>query len=313
MRRVVTIVALVVVGGAAGAAEPLKGPVDVEARRALIGKPAGAFACAAPPAPVRDVLAEPFYADRAGSIVDAARYAARVAAVKPLSDFGSGIARIADRWLGAKPLQPEAAACALDWLDAWARADAMLATVTGQGGYERKWALAGLALAYLKIRDAPGLDAEKQRRAEAWLQRLGYAMKAYYERPPGQGISDKINNHLYWAALAAAAAGIAAQDRGLFDWAAGRYLFALTQIAADGTLPLELARAGKALHYHLFSVTPLVMVAELGAANGLDLYAEQGGALGRHRLERRLDGDLVCAHARSERCALARPPAAGTQ
>src|SRR5262249_18572681 len=96
------------------------------------------------------------------------------------------------------------------------------------------------------------------------------------------------NNHLYWAALAAAATGIAADDRALFDWAVARYRFALTQIDADGALPQELARASRARHYHLFALAPLVMVAELGASNGLDLYAEHDGAL--HRLVARVVG-----------------------
>ena len=37
----------------------------------------------------------------------------------------------------------------------------------------------------------------------------------------------------------------------------------MAQIQPDGTLPLELARAGKALHYHAFSATPLAMLASI--------------------------------------------------
>jgi poly(beta-D-mannuronate) lyase len=39
------------------------------------------------------------------------------------------------------------------------------------------------------------------------------------------------------------------------------------------------------LHYHLFALAPLVTIAELGAANGIDAYRENGGAL--ERLGRR--------------------------
>jgi poly(beta-D-mannuronate) lyase len=41
-------------------------------------------------------------------------------------------------------------------------------------------------------------------------------------------------------------------------------------------------RAQMALHYHLYALAPLIMLAEFGEANGLDLYAEDNGAL--HRL-----------------------------
>lgn len=277
-----------------GAAEPLRSPVDVAARRALVGKPQGRFACPATPDPVSDVLAEPFYSDPSGSIVDPLRYAAREAAVKPLSQFIDGVTRGADRWLTAHPPQPDAARCALAMLDTWASANAMLGRVTSQGGYERKWILAGAALAYLRLRGAPGHDPAEAARIEGWIGRLGHAVKAYYDRPPRRAaVSDKINNHLYWAALATAAAGIVAGDRGLFDWAMAKARFGLSQIEPDGTLKLEIARAGKALHYHVFSVTPLVMLAEIAAANGVDLYGERDGAL--RRLVHRVAADLAGA------------------
>ena len=53
-------------------------------------------------------------------------------------------------------------------------------------------------------------------------------------------------------------------------------------IAADGTLPLEMAREGRALYYHAFAVMPLVALAELGRSRGEDWYALGDGAL--HRL-----------------------------
>lgn len=290
MRRFAAALALAVAVSHGLAAEPLKSPVDVEARRALIGKPQSRFTCPSTPAPVSDVLAEPFYSDRAGSIVDPARYAARVEAVKPLSQFIDAVTRGADRWLISQPAQPEAARCALAILDAWASAGAMLGRVTSQGGYERKWVLAGAALAYLRLRNVPHLDPEEAARVEAWLGRLGHAVKAYYDRPPGRGLSDKINNHLYWAALATAASAIASNDYALFDWAMAKGRFAMTQIEPDGTLPLEVMRAGKALHYHIFSVTPLVVLAEIAAANRVDLYGEGDAAL--RRLVRRVVTDL---------------------
>jgi poly(beta-D-mannuronate) lyase len=274
-------IAAVVWSTASVFAEELKGPVDVPARRALAGRPLGAVACAAAPAPVRDIPAEPFYSDRAGSIVDPVRYAARERVVKPIGDFLGGVVKMADRWVESNPPQVEMARCALAWLDGWARADAMLGHVTAQGGYERKWTLGGLALAYLNIRDAPGLDAAAKARVEAWFARLAAEVRRYYDRPPGRGVTDKLNNHRYWAALAVAASAVATGDRAGLDWAIEGYRLGVGQIDADGMLPLELARAGKALHYHAFSVAPLVMLAEIGAANGIDLYGERGGALER--------------------------------
>jgi poly(beta-D-mannuronate) lyase len=266
---------------ASAAAAGLVSPIDVEARRALVGRTLGESPCPAPVAPVRDILAQSYYIDPKNSIVDPARFAAHEAAVKPLREFVEGVVRAADRWIEARPLRPETAACALVRLDGWAQKDAMLDKVTNQGGYERKWAFCGIALAYLKIRDAPGLDPMAKARVEAWFRRLVAVVRRYYDQPPSRGISDKINNHLYWAALAVAAGAVATDDRAAFAWAIDKTRFALTEIADDGTLPLELARGQRALHYHLFAVTPLVMLAEIGTANGFDLYAERDGALGR--------------------------------
>lgn len=76
---------------------------------------------------------------------------------------------------------------------------------------------------------------------------------------------------------------VAVQDPGLFDWAIAALRGILDHnVDADGSLPFELKRAGKAMHYHRFSLEPLVVAAEIAAANGIDLYAENNGAL--HRL-----------------------------
>ena len=53
-------------------------------------------------------------------------------------------------------------------------------------------------------------------------------------------------------------------------------------IQPDGSLKAEMNRAQMALHYHLYALAPLIILAELGEANGLDLYAEDKGAI--HRL-----------------------------
>ena len=51
--------------------------------------------------------------------------------------------------------------------------------------------------------------------------------------------------------------------------------------ASNATI-IELARKGQALHYHAFSLMPLVTLAELGALRGQYLYPLNDGAL--HRL-----------------------------
>src|SRR6202034_1716551 len=60
----------------------------------------------------------------------------------------------------------------------------------------------------------------------------------------------------------------------------------MTDIKADGTLPMELARRQKALEYTNYALAPLVMAAELAALRGEDWYGRDNGAI--HRLAARV-------------------------
>lgn len=263
-----------------GAVPPFVLPPEPAARRALHGRPASApFACQTPPAPPRDVRVDFFYRadDPSGSVVDPAAYAARARAVAPLSAMDAGATRMADRYLGVAPRESAVALCLSEWLDSWARAGAMLGEITTQGGFERKWTLVSLALSYGALADAPEIPAERRRRIERWLADLGWAMAPYYARRPFV----EQNNHVNWAALAALAAAAASGDRALFDWGIAAARGALAVVAEDGSLAAELARKSKALHYHKFSIEPLVLAEAIAAANGVELAGENGGALAR--------------------------------
>lgn len=283
------LTAPLLMAGAATAAD-LAPPFDLARQRALHGRPIAEQTCPPVPSAVIDVIGESFYADKAYSIPDPAKVARNNELSRALRLYMSRISGFADRYLASRPAEPGAARCALAWLDGWARAGAMLGSVNPQGAYERHWALGGIAMAFLKIQAEPSLDANSLGRVRAWLVRVAQSMMPEYQRPRS---IDNRNNHAYWAGLSAAAVGIAAQDRGLFDWGMARYRTGIGEIAPDGTLPLEMARGQRAFHYHLFALTPLVMLAELGEANGLQLYAERDGAL--HRLAERAAAGLADA------------------
>ena len=52
-----------------------------------------------------------------------------------------------------------------------------------------------------------------------------------------------------------------------------QYVRAIGQMNPDGSLPLEMARHENSLHYQSFALAPLVMIAELAARQGTDLYS----------------------------------------
>jgi poly(beta-D-mannuronate) lyase len=266
--------------------KPLRGAVDVEARRVLIGRP---WPLPPPPRadpPVRDVLGVSYYVDVDHTVVDRGLEAENNRALAPVRRFLAEVTRLADGWLASRPAQPAYAARVVDCLYAWASAGALLGDVNKQGEFEREWTTAGLALAYLEVRDAPGLPEAKLATIAPWLAALAVAIRPHYDRPE---LASNMNNHAYWAGLAIAAVGVAAGRRDLFDWGIGEGRIGLRQVRADGLLPLELARRKLALHYHLFALAPLVMLGELATANGVLLFEERDGALGR-LADRVIDG-----------------------
>ena len=268
------------------ASPALRGPFDVEARRALIGAAMPAPRPSPPVAPPRDVVGVSFYVDASKSIADPTLKAQNVAALAPLRRFVGSVTELAGGWVRSRPADPRYAHLAGQALADWAAAGALLGAVNQQGAYEREWTLGSLALAYLEIREAPGWEPRQRTAIERWLCAIASAVRPPYERMDRTSSS---NNHAYWTGLAVGAAGAACQDRGLFAWGIARARMGIAQIDAQGLLPLELERGRLALHYHVFALAPLVMLAELAAANGLSLYDERDHAL-RRLAERTIDG-----------------------
>jgi poly(beta-D-mannuronate) lyase len=232
--------------------------------------------CPAVPQPVRDLKLERFYNDSAGSIVDPAKMEEHKAETTPLTAFVGFITKQADRANSQRSSPVETAACALSWIRGWAEGGAYLGAMDSkQAEAQRKWDLAGTALAYMKLKRLA--TPEDRAAIEPWLIKWANAARAHFD---DAGI--KRNNHWYWMGLGAAAIGMAAGSDTHWQMAKGIFADAAKDIAADGTLPLELERRGRALHYHVFALEPLVVLAEMAATRGEDWYALNDGAL--HRL-----------------------------
>jgi poly(beta-D-mannuronate) lyase len=238
---------------------------------------AAASACPAPPTAVRDLDIPRYYADQAGSRIDPRLKAENQAAVAPLIAFLRQVTGEADTAVrSARPEKRQAAAqCALAWLEAWARAGAWLGRVNTQGEYQRKWDLGGTALAYVKVRDQA--SPEQRRIIEGWLDKLATAARAFFDNR-----ARKRNNHWYWLGVSLAGTAIATGNERHWQEARAIAHDAARDIREDGALPMELARGERALHYHAFSVMPLVVLAEIARSRGEDFYGLENGAL--HRL-----------------------------
>lgn len=186
--------------------------------------------------------------------------------------------------------QPEQLECALNWLETWARADALLSEEYNHTGKSvRKWALGSLSAAYLRLKFSTSQPLapypERTAAIEAWLIEMAeLSVRDWSDLP-----LKKVNNHSYWAAWSVMATAVATNRRDLFDWSVAQVRLGASQVDDDGYLPNELKRSQRALAYHNYSLPPLMMTAAFARANGVDLRAENAGALER-LAERVLDG-----------------------
>ncbi len=274
----------------AASAEALRSPwhaVSIDAQ-------APAFACASAPSLPTLLVFNGYYTDAHHSVVDPAAKAAYEAASKANEEFVKLVGRAADGYQAQH--SASAANCAFLLLQQAAHKRAFSLARLGANGardgfYVQGFYLDGLSLAYLKVR--PSAAGSRQQRAaiEAWLLHMALSVQTFYDGMILDNAGDGHNNLTYWGALGVSATGIATGRGDLFDWGVRIFRQATKQISADGTLPLELDRASMALHYHLFAVAPLVMLAELGKLNGLALYEEDDAAL--QRLVKRTVNGLV--------------------
>ncbi|AYC31871.1 mannuronate-specific alginate lyase [Pseudomonas cavernae] len=207
---------------------------------------------------------------------------------KAINELERGVNKQVMRYM--RDGRPQDLQCTLQWLGAWAQADALLSTDYNHTGKSmRKWALGSLASAWLRLKFSESRPlapyAQQSRLIEAWFAKLAeQTVKDWSGLPLKQ-----INNHSYWAAWAVMASAVATDRRELFDWSVAQFQVAAGQVDGDGFLPNELKRRQRALAYHNYSLQPLAMIAAFAQANGVDLRDDHDAAL-RRLAERVLQG-----------------------
>jgi poly(beta-D-mannuronate) lyase len=267
------------VSGLYASANALRSPWD--------GKPVAmteaAYPCPAVAHIAPDLVTDGFYRldDPTHSIVDPVRQEAYKKSSDGVKAIGMSVVKAADdyRTTGSR----KAAQCAMAQIVTLAQEHSLAGKMSSnQAYYVQGWVLGAVAIAYLKIREASITTPQQTETIANWMQSVGEQTIAYYDGHKKAGHGDSQNNHLYWAGVELAAIGVAANNRKDFDWAMATYDNGVNQIQPDGALPLEMARGARALHYHLYALAPLVLLAEFGEANHQDLYAHANGAI--HRL-----------------------------
>jgi poly(beta-D-mannuronate) lyase len=225
-----------------------------------------------------DLTTNGFYSDSKSSIIDPEKWKVYAASSGPYKDLGNRIVAAADtyRSTGSRA----AVECAVEHMEAAAKDGVFTGKMSSnQAYYVQGWTIGAIAIAYLKIRGSGLVSPDQQQEILHWMTQVVSQSQQYFDAHRTAGKGDAVNNHLYWAGVEVAAAGIAANDRRLFDWGIATYQVGVAQIQPDGSLPQEMRRGQRALHYHLYALAPLVYLAEFGEVNGLHLYAERDYAL----------------------------------
>lgn len=274
MMKPCTLAAALLLPLAAQCATPLRSPWDGRS----IALTAAPYACPAINHLSRDLNTDRFYSDSKSSVIDPEKWKAYVASSGPYKNLGQQIVDAADayRTSGSR----EAAECAIRHMESAAKDGVFTGKMSSkQAYYVQGWVIGAIAIAYLKVRDSGLVSSDQERDILPWIVDVVHQTLDYYDTRRQKMTGDSENNHLYWAGVEVSAAGIAANDRKMFDWGMDTYRDGIAQVAPDGSLPLEMKRGQRALHYHLFATAPLVYLAEFGEDNGLDLYAADHYAL----------------------------------
>ena len=239
------------------------------------------YNCPAAPPFAMTVEIGSYYIDPKASVIDPKKLDAFQKASESSSHLSQYVALAADAYLykGSRP----AAACVYSLLDAAAKANAWAGKMPGfQGVYIQNWLLSAVAMSYLKVRQSGSGTPQQDTAIQKWFAQLALRVRDFFDEEVRRNGPEKENNHLYWAGLAVAAAGIAENNADDFHWGMVAYQMGVELIQPDGSLTAEMNRGQMAMHYNLYALAPLVMLAELGETNGMDLYAEENGAI--HRL-----------------------------
>ena len=196
--------------------------------------------------------------------------------VKPYYEYAEKVSHLSDLYITSKPANIKIAQCALNWLDTWARNLAMTGQpiVGNQSIYVRKWLSGSIAMSYFKLQNLNSLKQEKKKRIEKWISIL-----AELVADSSTGSSSAINNHAYWNGFTNMINGIVLKRKDLIETAISQYEIAIDEMLLDGILPLELARGENSLHYHNFSLEPLIFIAELSSRIGLNTYGIKSNLL----------------------------------
>lgn len=216
-----------------------------------------ADACPTPLSPVVNVDLPSRYKDddKSRSEIDDSLNAEVEKSLAPIDGFIRDLAEMANKTMEENKAGG-AADCIFSNLKIWAKAGGLMQAQTMNAHLALSSRIAGIAAIYARAQTAKSPPKDVASLIEKWLADLAQKQVEFFDKEAPPMASR--NNHRAWAGLAAAQVGTVTNKQSLLDWGAKTNEMLICSANADGSLPEEMKRKDKALHYQLHAVAPLV-------------------------------------------------------
>jgi poly(beta-D-mannuronate) lyase len=199
-------------------------------------------------------------------------------ALKPLDSYVRSLASLIDD--EPKQGQPDIRyACLYRGLKSWADANALsdLGTLNAKLAVSPR--LAGISITYYQATQIVRPQPEEQAAINHWLEQRAIDVKSFFSDDAPQMASH--NNLRAWAGLAVGQIGVLTGNEELIRWGAESNQLVICSAESNGSLPLEMKRGDKALHYQLHAIAPLVVNAAVLNSRFKNSFAVCDGKLDR--------------------------------
>jgi poly(beta-D-mannuronate) lyase len=198
--------------------------------------------------------------DKSRSEIDEKLNAEVEKSLAPIDGFIRNLADAANKTLDEKKASA-AAECIFRSLASWAQAGALTQAETMNAHLALSSRIAGISAAYARALTVEKPSATNEKSIQDWLVTLTEKQIVYFDTKAPPMASR--NNHRAWAGLAAAQVGAITGRQNLMDWGAQTNQMLICSAGQNGSLPEEMKRKDKALHYQLHAVAPIVMTARI--------------------------------------------------
>ncbi|WPZ32340.1 alginate lyase family protein [Thalassobaculum sp. OXR-137] len=191
-------------------------------------------------------------------------------AAEPFFKFEDAVSKLAGRYVVTG--DPYYAECVADFLGRWADGDGFLhfeyKPTTPQAWFAVESSLFAAGFSYSILRDEiRATRPEAADKIEAWLKAASRRHAGFHTIA-----LSCCNNHFYRRGLHASVIGIATDDDDLLRFGVSAIYSALREMNADGSLPREMLRGSRRLHYQNYATLYLVFIAEMLERQGYDIY-----------------------------------------